>query len=226
MDPLAARQFKDLIGQLSRRGKTVILSSHLLADMEDVCDRVGILYAGQLRAEGTLDDLLAQRNLTQFVTEHLDEATAEKVRQTLAQANKRLLAVEAPKDRLESLFLRIVREAMARRERTPGAVETGQVAEFLRATSAPVGREVIEGLLAKPQEAAATEAPAPEPAPPPPAGEVLEELLSGPREASPQPPSEPAAAPEPAQPAPAGKDADRGVIDSLVRKDREKPPDA
>jgi ABC-2 type transport system ATP-binding protein len=54
MDPIGTKQFKDLIRTLAARGKTVIVSSHLLADVEDVCDRVCILYGGQSRALGSI----------------------------------------------------------------------------------------------------------------------------------------------------------------------------
>jgi ABC-2 type transport system ATP-binding protein len=218
----------DLLHQLSRRGKTVILSSHLLADMEDVCDRVGILYAGGLRAEGTLEELLSRSNLTQITTEQLDGATTDRIRRALTEADKKLVGIEAPKDKLESLFLRIVREARQRRERFAGAVETGEVAEFLRARPDQTGAGLIEELLAKPEEpqppaeaAAAT--------PPEPAGDVLQDLLAQSEESAPDAPA-PAPPAEPAKPAPAapsGEKADQGVIDSLIQKDEpEKPQDA
>ncbi|MFP6907639.1 MAG: ABC transporter ATP-binding protein, partial [Verrucomicrobiota bacterium] len=54
LDPIGTRQVKDLIQTLAERGKTVFLSSHLLADVEDVCDRIAILYAGQVQAEGSI----------------------------------------------------------------------------------------------------------------------------------------------------------------------------
>src|ERR1700687_2279260 len=59
LDPIGCREVKDLIVALARRGKTVILSSHLLSDVEDVCDRVVIYYGGRIQAAGTLKDLLA-----------------------------------------------------------------------------------------------------------------------------------------------------------------------
>src|SRR2546428_8053024 len=60
LDPIGCREVKDLIVALARRGKTVILSSHLLADVEDVCDRVVIYYGGRIHAMGTLKELLAK----------------------------------------------------------------------------------------------------------------------------------------------------------------------
>src|SRR5437773_605398 len=59
LDPIGCREVKDLILALARRGKTVILSSHLLADVEDVCDRVVIDYGGKVRSRGTSKDSLA-----------------------------------------------------------------------------------------------------------------------------------------------------------------------
>ncbi len=228
MDPLAARQFKDLIHELSRRGKTIILSSHLLADMEDVCHRVGILYAGQLRAEGTLEELLARRNLTQITTEHLDASSTEQIRSLLARTNKRLLAVEAPKDKLESLFLRIVREAQSRPDRAAGAVATGELAQFLRAAPEAVGRQVIQELLAEPQAPAevapaAGAATAPQP-PAPPAQDVLQQLTQEEQPARQASPAEPETSPRPARPERA---ADRSIIESLTEEDdQEKRQDA
>ncbi|MFQ5462102.1 MAG: ABC transporter ATP-binding protein, partial [Phycisphaerae bacterium] len=60
LDPIGARQIKDVIRELGRKGKTILLSSHMLADVEDVCDRVVILYGGQQMASGDTDDLLAE----------------------------------------------------------------------------------------------------------------------------------------------------------------------
>src|SRR5256885_1939496 len=60
LDPIGCREVKDLILALARRGKTVILSSHLLADVEDVCDRVVIYYGGRIHAMGTLQEWLAK----------------------------------------------------------------------------------------------------------------------------------------------------------------------
>src|SRR6202044_2658721 len=60
MDPIGCREVKNLILTLARRGKTVILSSHLLSDVKDVCDRVVIYYGGQIQAMGTLKELLAK----------------------------------------------------------------------------------------------------------------------------------------------------------------------
>jgi ABC-2 type transport system ATP-binding protein len=181
MDPLGARQFKDLIETLSLRGKTVILSTHLLADVEDVCDRVCILYGGRQRAEGAITDLLARRDLTQITTQRLDAPTLEMLRRQLAAAGKDIVDVTAPRDKLESLFLRIVQEAQDQRLATGGALAGGPVAEFLRGQAAPAGREVIEQLVAAAETKEPTSPPPTPPAspsaPPPSQQVVLDELL-------------------------------------------------
>ncbi|HET6429090.1 MAG TPA: ABC transporter ATP-binding protein [Phycisphaerae bacterium] len=227
MDPLAARQFKDLIAELSRRGKTIILSSHLLADMEDVCDRVGILYAGQLRSQGALGELLSRRGMTTITTDELDEETARRIRDLLTERAHKVLAIETPKDRLESLFLRIVREAQTRPDRPAGAVATGQLAEFLRADEPAAGQELIDDLVAAGAAAQPVAAPAEAPPPPPAAraaGEVIDDLLAAADKtdeapAAPEAPAEGDEAP--------GRDVNRGVIDSLIqRPEREKTDDA
>jgi len=123
MDPVGTRQFKDLIRTLGHRGKTVILSSHLLADVEDVCDRVSILYGGRQRAVGEVSELLARQDRTQITVEDLDEPTLDRVRQVLRSAGKDIVHVAAPRERLEDLFLRIVGEA--RQEVRPRAGRSG-----------------------------------------------------------------------------------------------------
>ncbi len=147
MDPIGTKQFKDLIEVLAMRGKTVILCSHLLADVEDICTRVCILYGGRQRACGPVGELLARQNLTQITTEHLDERSLEEIRNQLKSANREILEVATPRDKLESLFLRIVKEAQDQRLATGGALAGGEVPEFLRTGEHAGGREVIEQLV-------------------------------------------------------------------------------
>ncbi|MFW6133738.1 MAG: ABC transporter ATP-binding protein [Planctomycetota bacterium] len=219
MDPIGTRQFKDLIRTLSGRGKTVLLSSHLLADVEDVCDRVCVLYGGRRRALGRVDELLTRRGSTQIVTEQLDEATLEKVCAVLDEAGRDVLEVTRPRDRLEALFLRVVEEARRQKAVTGGAVAIGEVAEFLRGGSAG-GEQVIEQLV----EAGRQPEPAPEPAPSEtpdqqpgreaPGEEVLDGLIRD-RGAEP-PPQEPDEQHPPAGRHPDRGKPDRGVIDELI----------
>src|SRR6187455_2332993 len=66
LDPLGTRWMKDLILKLKARGKTVLMSSHLLADVQDVCDRIAILHQGELKELGRVDALLKLRDVTQI----------------------------------------------------------------------------------------------------------------------------------------------------------------
>src|SRR5215510_14751183 len=79
LDPIGCREVKDLVVALARRGKTVILSSHLLADVEDVCDRVVIYYGGKIQAMGTLKELLAKPDAVRITTPVLPRETMERV---------------------------------------------------------------------------------------------------------------------------------------------------
>jgi len=179
MDPIGTRQFKDLILTLAKRGKTVLLSSHLLADVEDVCDRVCILYGGRQRKLGDIDELLAQRAYTQITTERLDERALQQVRGALAGLGRDVLEVASPRDKLESLFLRIVEEAQAQRLETGGAIAGGQVARFLREGPAEQEPEVLERLVAAATPAQPEKSDEPQEPEPhaPPAVEVVEGLL-------------------------------------------------
>ncbi len=76
LDPIGTRQVKDLVLALRQRGKTVLVTSHLLADVEDVCSRVAILYGGKIRMTGTLDELLTQGDRQLLYTDPLDDAVA------------------------------------------------------------------------------------------------------------------------------------------------------
>ncbi len=79
LDPIGCREIKDLIIALAKRGKTVILSSHLLSDVEDVCDRVVIYYGGKIQALGTLQELLAKPDTLRITTPVLPRPTMERV---------------------------------------------------------------------------------------------------------------------------------------------------
>src|SRR2546427_6078825 len=79
LDPIGCREVKDLILALARRGKTVVLSSHLLADVEDVCDRVVIYYGGRIQAWGALEELLAKPDVVRITTPPLSRETMQRV---------------------------------------------------------------------------------------------------------------------------------------------------
>jgi ABC-2 type transport system ATP-binding protein len=148
LDPIGCREVKDLIVALAKRGKTVILSSHLLSDVEDVCDRVVIYYGGKIQAQGTLNELLAKPDSLRITTPVLPRETLEKV---LAIIRKDIttgeVRVDNPTQNLESYFLDVVNKARAANE-TSGAQSGARVAEYLRGTgeTQPATNKVLEKL--------------------------------------------------------------------------------
>src|SRR6478672_3418180 len=133
LDPIGCREVKDLIVELARRGKTVILSSHLLADVEDVCDRVVIYYGGRIQAMGTLKELLAAPDSLQITTPPLPRETMEKVLSLIRRdVAEEKVKIDNPSQNLESYFLEVVQRARQSAE-TSGATSGNQVAAYLRA---------------------------------------------------------------------------------------------
>lgn len=109
LDPIGTREVKDLLLELKGAGKTVLLSSHLLADVESVCDRVAILHRGQLRALGTVAELLSDDQRTQITTSRLSAGTVDAVRELVREREgPSWLEVGVPATRLEEFFLRTV----------------------------------------------------------------------------------------------------------------------
>ncbi|HEX8199636.1 MAG TPA: ABC transporter ATP-binding protein [Isosphaeraceae bacterium] len=111
LDPIGTAEIKDLIRELRARGKTIVLSGHLLADMQDICDRIAILHRGELKELGKVTELLTVQDVTQIRARDLSEAALREVRDVIARHGAELLAVDHPTTTLEELFLRIVRES-------------------------------------------------------------------------------------------------------------------
>ena len=197
LDPIGCREIKDLIVALARRGKTVILSSHLLSDVEDVCDRVLILYGGRVQALGTLKELLATPDTLRITTPVLPRETMERVLEIIRQdITTGEVRVDNPTQNLESYFLDVVEKARQAAAQTSGAQSGARVAAYLRgdAEEKPATEKVLERLTL-PQAAA------PAPAVPVETGPTVDEkklaaLTKAEPGAPPTPP--PSAAPSPA----------------------------
>lgn len=114
LDPLGTREMKDLILRLRDEGKTILMSSHLLDDVQDVCDRIAILHQGELKELGRVDDLLTVQDVTQIQAKQLSEACCDEIKAVIAKHGGELLTMNNPTTRLEDLFLRIVRDSEAR----------------------------------------------------------------------------------------------------------------
>ena len=195
LDPLGCKEVKDLILALKKRGKTVVITSHLLSDIEDICDRVIILYGGKIRATGSLNELLTVTDENRITTPALPPAAmarlVELLRSGLDGENFR---IDHPRRSLEEFFLDVIARAKSDSVETAGVVGGGKIAEYL--AKGDESSAVLETLI---QEVKAPE-PAPEPSAEPekPAEEAadlsekLEVLTEGekPQPVAPPPPAE------------------------------------
>ncbi|MEC9158447.1 MAG: ABC transporter ATP-binding protein [Planctomycetota bacterium] len=220
LDPIGTRQVKELLQELGRSGTTILLSSHLLSDVEDVCDRMVILYGGRIRAEGTGEELLADTDHTVIRLPRIGTETVARIGEVLEEnTDVTIERVEQPRQRLEDFFMNIVEEARADQLANAGAGQGGPTAEFLRHDEPAEGGDLIEELSRDrstepeelPRERARDEVAQ--------SGveestdSVLDDLLTGKDDAAPAAPAAPAeSAPAPA----ADESVDRSVIDDLL----------
>jgi ABC-2 type transport system ATP-binding protein len=123
LDPIGTKQMKDLILSLKSQGKTVVLCSHLLADVQDVCDRIAILYQGELKELGRVDSLLRKQDITQIQSSRLSDEVQEEVCELIRQRGGKILATDSPTATLEDLFLSIVAESQVRPGKRAGTEE-------------------------------------------------------------------------------------------------------
>jgi ABC-2 type transport system ATP-binding protein len=111
VDPAGSRQIRDLILQLKARGKTILLTSHLLEQVQEVCDRVGILAKGRLVREGSLDILTGITGQTEYVIENSSPELQEEIARLVAARGARLVSSRQPQIDLETVFLKATEEA-------------------------------------------------------------------------------------------------------------------
>jgi ABC-2 type transport system ATP-binding protein len=114
LDPEGSQDMKRLIENLRDQGKTVVMCSHLLADVQDVCDRIAILYGGELKELGRVEDLLKEQHETQFVTSHLDDAAVDDIKAVLDKHGATLKTCGHPSSSLEDLFMKTVQRSKDR----------------------------------------------------------------------------------------------------------------
>ena len=110
LDPIGTREMKDLILSLKAQGKTVLLCSHLLADVQDVCDRITILFRGKMMELGYVKDLLQIKDVTQIEARGLNDGQLAEVQQFISRLGAREATVKHPTTTLEDLFVRVVRD--------------------------------------------------------------------------------------------------------------------
>lgn len=113
LDPIGTREMKDLILKLRDEGKTILLCSHRLDDVQDVCDRIGILHQGELKELGRVDSLIKVREESEIRTSRLSEPLKQQIRDLIERHDGKLVSVDNPTTTLEELFLKVVRESEA-----------------------------------------------------------------------------------------------------------------
>jgi len=107
LDPIGTRETKDIIVALKERGKTVLLCSHLLSDVQDICDRVAILDKGKLQISGTIDELLSSKDVVEMLIRNLSDEAISEVETFVKEKHGEVISVKNSSDTLEGLFLKI-----------------------------------------------------------------------------------------------------------------------
>ena len=238
LDPVGTHQVKELLIELGRRGKTILLSSHLLADVEDVCTRMVILYGGRIRAQGTAGDLLSDTDHTVIRLPKVRAATISHIDELVRrEEGVAVESVQPARQRLEEFFMGLVAKAQAEQAATSGALQGGQTARFLGGGAEPAtqaeGRALVDDLQRAEDRPSSPVQPARAPSASDARQDVLAELSSGGSGASPAAPTasrgagvsnagpgptSPSAGPSGGSPAPkpASKDVDRSIIEGLL----------
>lgn len=112
VDPLGSRQIRDLILMLKEDGISVFLCSHLLEQVQEVCDNVGIIFEGRMRKEGVLEDLISDENRQSMVLENASPELIKEIHKLVKKDDKaKIVESGHPKTTLERLFINIAKKA-------------------------------------------------------------------------------------------------------------------
>ena len=111
LDPIASREIKDLILDFKRQGKTIVLCSHLLADVQNICDRIAILNKGVLQVMGNVRELLSQKDVIEFVVRNLSDKDVQAVETFIKSRSGDVQSITHPVSTLEELFLTIIQQS-------------------------------------------------------------------------------------------------------------------
>ncbi len=107
VDPAGSREIRDLILDFKKRGITVLLCSHLLGQVQEICDRIGILHQGVLVREGRLEDLISIATQTELVIENASPALLASINEQTAASGARLVTRRQQQVTLEEYFLKV-----------------------------------------------------------------------------------------------------------------------
>lgn len=109
LDPIGSHEMKELILDFKKRGKTVVLCSHLLADVQNICDRVAILNKGVLQVAGSVKDLLSKKDVIEILIRNFSDADIQVMKDFVKERKGEVLSVSHPSSTLEELFVSIIR---------------------------------------------------------------------------------------------------------------------
>ncbi|MCP4976748.1 MAG: ABC transporter ATP-binding protein [Maribacter sp.] len=107
LDPIGTKETKDMIVELKDRGKTVLLCSHLLSDVQDICDRVAILDKGKLQITGTIDEILSSKDVVELLIRNLSNEALIEVERFIEEKQGEIVSIKNSSGTLEDLFLKI-----------------------------------------------------------------------------------------------------------------------
>lgn len=108
LDPIGSREMKDLILEFKRQGKTVVLCSHLLADVQDICDRIAIFNKGVVQVTGSMKELLSKKDVIEFMVKNLSDNDIQAVAAFIKSRNGDVVSINHPSSTLEELFVNII----------------------------------------------------------------------------------------------------------------------
>lgn len=111
VDPLGSRQIRDLILKLRGRGITVFLCSHLLEQVQEICDHVGIIFQGRMIREGRLEELISIEDQTEIILQNADPELLARIEEMVrSSGSSKFVRTGKPRTTLERLFLREIRD--------------------------------------------------------------------------------------------------------------------
>jgi ABC-2 type transport system ATP-binding protein len=110
VDPAGSREIRDLILRFKERGITVLLCSHLLSQVQEICDRIGILHRGKLVREGQLDELISIQNQTELILENASPELLAEIEARIKGAGAKMIEHRRPQTDLERYFLQVTGE--------------------------------------------------------------------------------------------------------------------
>jgi ABC-2 type transport system ATP-binding protein len=152
LDPMGRREVRDLILSLKREGKTVFFSTHILSDVETLCDRVAVLNRGKLVGSGHLSDLISQEvTRTEIVIAHLEVGTLRRllgpevtinqsgttlrleieavsplapIIEQIEQASAKIVSISPVRQTMEDYFLKVVNGNGSQEDKSSRHIET------------------------------------------------------------------------------------------------------